>query len=95
MVLYWSLQVRYHDIGIGHGDCVPHSGREVLGHIESVKILVILNPTGWLHVDIFRFWCFHSFEVYSSIDSSKMIGKFPDALNFNRLFLELNRFICN
>ena len=29
-----------------------------------------------LHVDIFRF-CFHSFEVHS-IDSSNMIGKFPE-----------------
>ena len=46
-----------------------------------------------LHVDIFRF-CFHSFEVYS-IDSSKMIGNFPEVSNFNRLFLKLNRFICN
>ena len=46
-----------------------------------------------LHVDIFRL-CFHSFEVYS-IDSSKMIGKFPEVLNFNRLFRKLNRFICN
>ena len=24
-----------------------------------------------------------------------MIGNFPDVLNFNRLFLKLNRFICN
>ena len=46
-----------------------------------------------LHVDIFRF-CFHSFEVYS-IDSSKMIGNSPEVSNFNRLFLKLNRFICN
>ena len=46
-----------------------------------------------LHVDIFRF-CFHSFEVHF-IDSSKMIGKFPEVFNFNRLFLELNRVICN
>ena len=47
-----------------------------------------------LHVDIFRF-CFHSFEVYSCIDSCKMIGKFPEVSNFNRLFLEVNRFVCN
>ena len=26
---------------------------EVFGHVESVKILVILNPAGRLHVDIF------------------------------------------
>ena len=24
-----------------------------------------------------------------------MISKFPEVLNFNRLFLKLNRFICN
>ena len=40
-----------------------------------------------LHVDIFRF-CFHSFEVYS-IDSSKMINKFSEVLNFNWVCLEL------
>ena len=32
----------------------------------SVKIRVILNPAGWLHVDIFRFFLY-SFEVYSCI----------------------------
>jgi hypothetical protein len=46
-----------------------------------------------LHVDIFRF-SFHSFEAYSR-DSSKMMGNFREVLNFNRLFLKLNRFICN
>ena len=47
-----------------------------------------------LHVDIFRF-CFHSVEGHS-IDSSTRSGKFPEVLmNFNRLFLELNQFICN
>ena len=30
-----------------------------------------------------------------SINSSRMIGKFPAVLNFNRLFLRLDRFICN
>ena len=45
-----------------------------------------------LHVDIFRFG-FHSFEkVYSSIDSSKMVGNSLEVSNFNRcLFLQLNR----
>ena len=46
-----------------------------------------------LHVDIFQF-CFHSFEV-NSLDSSKMISKFLEVLNFNWLFLLLNQFICN
>ena len=35
-----------------------------------------------LHVHIFLIWCFDSFEV-CSIDSSKMIGKFPEVLNFS------------
>ena len=30
-----------------------------------------------------------------SIDGSKVIGNFPAVLNCNRLFLKLNRFICN
>ena len=66
---------------------------KVFGHIESVKIHVILNPTGYM-LDIFRI-CFHSFEVYSSIDSSKMIGNSPEVSNFNRLFPKLHRFIRN
>ena len=51
------------------------------------------SKSNCLHVDIFRF-CFNSYEVYST-DSSKMTGIFPEGLNFNRLFLELNRFIYN
>ena len=47
-----------------------------------------------LHVHIFRFGCFHSFDVYY-VDSSRMIGKSLEVFNFNRLFLKLNRFICN
>ena len=46
-----------------------------------------------LHVDILRFG-FHSSEIYS-IDSSKMIDNPPEVSNFNRLYLKLNRFICN
>ena len=33
-----------------------------------------------LHVEIFRFCCFHSFEEVYSIDSSKMVGKSPQVL---------------
>ena len=47
-----------------------------------------------LHVDIFRFWCFHSFKVYS-VNFSKTIGNPTEVSNFNELFLKLNRFICN
>ena len=41
-----------------------------------------------LHVDIFRFFCFHSFEV-NSINSSKIIGNPPKVSNFNRLCSEM------
>ena len=44
------------------------------------------SKSNWLHVDIFQF-CFHSFEVYSSIDSSKVIGNSAEVSNFNLLFL--------
>ena len=47
-----------------------------------------------LHVDIFR-CCLHSFEVYSSLDSSRMIRYSPKVPNFNRSFLKLNRCMCN
>ena len=63
------------------------SAQEVFGHniyIESVKVLVILNPNQ-LHVDIFRFG-FHLLEVYFFIDSSKMISNSPEVSNFNRFF---------
>ena len=45
------------------------------------------------HVDMLRF----SFTKLRYIlwNSSKMIGNFPAVLNFNQLFLKLNRFICN
>jgi hypothetical protein len=36
----------------------------------------------------------HKSEVYAS-NSHKTMGKFLEALNFNRLFLKLNRLICN
>ena len=45
-----------------------------------------------LHVHILRF-SYIKIGVYS-IDSSKMMGNFPAVLNFDRLFLKLNRFIC-
>jgi hypothetical protein len=41
------------------------------------------SKCNWLHVVIY------------SIDSSEMMGSFPEVLNFNWLFLKLNCFICN
>ena len=52
-----------------------------------------VSKSNQLHVDIFRFF-FYLSQVYS-IDSSRMMGNFPEVLNFNRLFLKLNRFVCN
>ena len=47
--------------------------------------------SNWFHVDHLLV-LLSSIEVYSMIDSSKRIGKFPEVLNFNRFFLKLNRF---
>ena len=68
--------------------------REVFGHIYIVGQDPSACKSSRLHVDIFRF-CFHSFEVYCCIDSSKMTGNSPKVSDFNRLSLKLNRFICN
>ena len=37
-----------------------------------------------LHVDIIFRFCCHSFEVYSSIDSPKVMGDSPKVSNFHR-----------
>ena len=44
------------------------------------------SKSNQLHIDIFRRFCFYSFEVYST-DSSKLLSKFLEVLNFNRLYL--------
>ena len=64
----------------------------MLESVPSGSIYIYISSR--LHVDIFQFWCFHSFEVHS-INSSKMIRNSSEVSNFNRLFLELNQFICN
>ena len=71
-------------VGLDYGS-VP--GRIEHGQDPSV------SKSNRLHVDIFRFFFINL--RYILINSSKMIGKFPEVLNFNRLFLKLNRFICN
>jgi hypothetical protein len=60
-----------------------------------VKILVILNATGYMFTSSSGFAFIH-FEVYST-HSSKTTGNSPEISTFNRwLFLKLNRrFICN
>ena len=82
-----------HNTDMDLNNVMPVPEKDVFGHIQSVKIRVILNPTGWLHVNIFRL-CFYLLEVYS-IDSSTMIGNPTEISNSNRSFLQLNRFICN
>ena len=54
-------------------------------------ILLFLSPIGYVlrYLGLF-IYLFHII----SIDSSNMIGNFPEVLNFNWLFLKLNRFIC-
>ena len=52
---------------------------------DVTKILVILNPTGYMLTSSSGFASFISFEVYS-IDSSKTTSNSPEVSNFNRLF---------
>ena len=54
--------------------------REIFGRNQSIFLCFKCN---WLHVVIY------------SIDSSKMMGNFPEVLNFNWVFSKLNRFICS
>ena len=49
--------------------------------------------SNWLHVDILRF-SFVKLAYILQIPQKCMMGNFPAVLNFNRLFLKLNRFIC-
>ena len=50
---------------------------------------ISLPPQGHLPVLLY------SLVVYSSIDSSQVVGNSPEVSNFNRLFLKLHRFDCN
>ena len=52
---------------------------------------VFPSPTSYL---LMIFGSLYEIGVYS-INSSKMMGNFPEVLNFNWLFLKLNQFICN
>ena len=57
-----------------------------------VNILVFPSPTGDMLTSSYGFTL--SIQLYS-IHSYKMIRTSPEVLNFNRLFLKLNQFICN
>jgi hypothetical protein len=59
----------------------------------SVEILVSGSPTG--HILTSSGFLLLNWGVKFTINSSVMIGNFPAVLNFNRLFLKLNQFICN
>jgi hypothetical protein len=50
-----------------------------------------VSKSNWLHVEIFQF-ILYEFGV-CSINSSKMMGTFPEVLNFDWLFLKLNLYI--
>jgi hypothetical protein len=59
----------------------------LVGQCETITTMIGWDPSvcksNRLHVDILRFF-------------SKVMGNSPEVLmNFNRLFLKLNRFICN
>ena len=56
------------------------------------KIHTVCKCNRWSHVGFLRV-CLYGIGVYSSINSSEMISNFPAILNFNRLFLKLNRLV--
>ena len=60
--------------------------------VEPVDILVFACPTGYMLTS--NNFLLLNWGVYF-IDSSITIGHFLAVLNFNRLFLKFNRFICN
>ena len=64
---------------------------ENLGHALVVILMLPSQPVYMLMI----FWFFFSELGSHSVNSSKVIGNFPEVLNFNRLFLKLNRLICN
>ena len=55
------------------------SAREVFGHVESVKILVILNPAGYMLTSS----GFAFIQLGYSIDSSKLMGNRTGWLEFH------------
>jgi hypothetical protein len=64
---------------------------EIFGHNRLRSECLQVQPE--IHVDILRF-SFIEFGVFS-MNSSTMMRNFPAVLNFSRLFLKLDRFICN
>ena len=63
---------------------------DIFGHNQFRSYCLQVQPVTCWHPPVFL----HQIGVYS-IYSSKMMGNFPAVLNFYRLFLKLNRFICN
>jgi hypothetical protein len=53
----------------------------------------IVFKSNTLHAELFQVFFIES--EYISIDPSKIVGYFPEVLNFNRLFLKLNWVVCN
>ena len=64
------------------------SGEYFLGTIGQDSSV---SKTDWFHVDISRFF-FTKIKEYSA-NPSQWIGHFAKALNVNRLFLKLDRFM--
>ena len=71
----------------------PTVSNSVLGDFQawSMSILVV-SKSNRLHADIFRVF-FFELEYILSIPQNG--GNSPGVLNFNCLFLKLNRHICN
>jgi hypothetical protein len=72
------------------------SQNDSIGHSRLILGVLICDPSvsksNQLHVDVFWFWflfSLHWLYIFSSLSN------FDGILNFDQLFLKLNRFICN
>ena len=52
------------------------------------------SKSSWLHVDIIVFCFIHSNTPRMNIVSFKVTSNYLEVFNFDRLFLKLNRFMC-
>jgi hypothetical protein len=70
----------------GAGFVLWQLGTFIFSNLGSSTNLLLLNQSSSLNSIMLG--------VYS-IDSSKTVANYPTVVNFTRLFLTLNRFICN
>ena len=95
--LYWGLQVTSYIFNLvcDLKGCFERGIFEGPNRIWRALKASILNTDPIGHMLTSFGFALHIWGVFSTIESSKMIGNPHEISNFNRLSLNLNRFICN